>query len=199
MRLYLLKLLDEQPRHGYEILQLLSERLGGTYSPSPGTIYPRLRTMENDGLVRHATRGGRKVYSLTAAGRAEVAERADEVEALERDIRNSVTALADEISDDITTTVRDLRGEMTKAASQLGPQGGPRQPTTKIRGRLKNEVEWPEELDFGFGGMIDAQLNVLVARVRQLAAESEQRSDQVGAVATILDEAYRRIAEALTD
>ena len=73
LRLYLLKLLDESPRHGYEVIRLLEERFQGLYAPSAGTVYPRLAKLEEEGLVTHSTEGGRKVYSLTDAGRAELA------------------------------------------------------------------------------------------------------------------------------
>ena len=53
LRLYLLKLLDESPRHGYEVIRLLQDRFMGVYAPSPGTIYPRLARLEEDGLVTH--------------------------------------------------------------------------------------------------------------------------------------------------
>jgi len=53
LRLYLLKLLDESPRHGYEVIRLLQDRFLGVYAPSPGTIYPRLARLEEDGLVTH--------------------------------------------------------------------------------------------------------------------------------------------------
>ncbi|NUP41901.1 MAG: helix-turn-helix transcriptional regulator, partial [Streptomyces sp.] len=65
LRLYLLKLLDESPRHGYEVIRLLEERFHGLYAPSAGTVYPRLAKLEKEGLVTHSTEGGRKIYALT--------------------------------------------------------------------------------------------------------------------------------------
>ena len=65
LRLYLLKLLDEAPRHGYEVIRLLQDRFMGVYAPSPGTIYPRLARLEEEGLVTHDTVGGRKIYRIT--------------------------------------------------------------------------------------------------------------------------------------
>jgi len=64
LRLYLLKLLDEAPRHGYEVIRLLEERFQGLYAPSAGTVYPRLAKLEAEGLVTHTTEGGRKVYAV---------------------------------------------------------------------------------------------------------------------------------------
>ncbi|MCC3769037.1 PadR family transcriptional regulator [Streptomyces sp. UNOC14_S4] len=116
LRLYLLKLLDESPRHGYEIIRLLEERFQGLYAPSAGTVYPRLAKLEAEGLVTHSTEGGRKVYSLTPAGRAELADRQGELAELELDIRESVSALAADIREDVSGAAGDLRREMREAA-----------------------------------------------------------------------------------
>src|SRR5690349_477396 len=102
LRLYLLRLLNEGPKHGYELIRLLENRFQGLYAPSAGTIYPRLARMEADGLITHAAAGGRKVYDITDAGRAELAARADELARLETDIHESVAdlaALAEEVEE----------------------------------------------------------------------------------------------------
>lgn len=117
LRLYLLKLLDEAPRHGYEVIRLLEERFQGLYAPSAGTVYPRLAKLEAEGLVTHATEGGRKVYSITEAGRAELADRGGELADLELEIRDSVSELAAEIRDDVRGAAGALRREMRAAAS----------------------------------------------------------------------------------
>ncbi|MEV5767527.1 PadR family transcriptional regulator [Micromonospora sp. NPDC052213] len=121
LRLYLLKLLDDGPKHGYELIRLLEERFLGHYAPSAGTIYPRLQRMEADGLVTHTAVGGRKVYEITEAGRAELRQRAGELAALESDIAASVedlSALAGEIRDEVRGSVRDLKRELREAARQ---------------------------------------------------------------------------------
>ncbi|MEV7420969.1 helix-turn-helix transcriptional regulator [Streptomyces sp. NPDC089919] len=117
LRLYLLKLLDEAPRHGYEVIRLLEERFQGLYAPSAGTVYPRLAKLEAEGLVTHATEGGRKVYSITDAGRTELAGRGGELADLELEIRESVSELAAEIRDDVRGAAGDLRREMRAAAA----------------------------------------------------------------------------------
>ncbi|MYS38015.1 DNA-binding PadR family transcriptional regulator [Streptomyces sp. KhCrAH-43] len=126
LRLYLLKLLDEAPRHGYEVIRLLEERFQGLYAPSAGTVYPRLAKLEAEGLVTHATEGGRKVYSITEAGRAELADRTGELADLELEIRESVSELAAEMRDDVRGAAGKLRSEMRAAAdeSRHAP-GGP--------------------------------------------------------------------------
>ncbi|MGC5360939.1 helix-turn-helix transcriptional regulator [Streptomyces sp. DT24] len=118
LRLYLLKLLDEAPRHGYEVIRLLEERFQGLYAPSAGTVYPRLAKLEAEGLVTHATEGGRKVYSITDAGRAELAGRSGELADLELEIRESVSELAAEIRDDVRGAAGKLRSEMRAAATE---------------------------------------------------------------------------------
>ncbi|MBC3843953.1 PadR family transcriptional regulator [Streptacidiphilus sp. 4-A2] len=118
LRLYLLKLLDEAPRHGYEVIRLLEERFNGLYAPSAGTVYPRLAKLEQEGLVAHSVEGGRKVYRITDAGRAELADRATEIDALEAEIRNSVAQLADQIREDVRDSAQDLREEMRRAAKE---------------------------------------------------------------------------------
>ncbi|MFI9026890.1 helix-turn-helix transcriptional regulator [Streptomyces sp. NPDC053560] len=123
LRLYLLKLLDEAPRHGYEIIRLLEERFQGLYAPSAGTVYPRLAKLSDEGLVTHATEGGRKVYSITEAGRAELAARGGELAELELEIRESVAALASDIREDVSGSARDLRREMREAARATHRQG----------------------------------------------------------------------------
>src|SRR5256885_557386 len=96
LRLYLLKLLDERPRHGYELIRLLEDRFYGLYTPSAGTIYPRLSALEDDGLVTHDVVDGRKVYRLTDAGRDELAARGDQMAGLEDRVRASTRHLARE-------------------------------------------------------------------------------------------------------
>ncbi|BDH07845.1 PadR family transcriptional regulator [Streptomyces seoulensis] len=118
LRLYLLKLLDEAPRHGYEVIRLLEERFQGLYAPSAGTVYPRLAKLETEGLVTHTSEGGRKVYSITDAGRAELADRSGELADLELEIRESVAELAAEIKADVRGAAGDLRREVRAAASR---------------------------------------------------------------------------------
>ncbi|WP_033818866.1 PadR family transcriptional regulator [Kitasatospora sp. MBT63] len=118
LRLYLLKLLDESPRHGYEVIRLLEERFQGLYAPSAGTVYPRLAKLEKEGLVTQSTEGGRKVYRLTDAGRQELAGRQSELAELELEIRDSVAQLADAIREDVRDSAKDLREELWGEAKQ---------------------------------------------------------------------------------
>lgn len=71
----LLELLRERPMHGYEMMKALEEKSGGFYRPSPGSVYPTLQMLEDGGLVTSNEVEGKKVYSITDAGRASLAER----------------------------------------------------------------------------------------------------------------------------
>jgi DNA-binding PadR family transcriptional regulator len=119
LRLYLLKLLDEAPRHGYEVIRLLQDRFMGIYAPSPGTIYPRLARLEEEGLVTHDEADGRKVYRITDKGREELRARLDDLAELEEEITASVRDIAREVTEDVRDTVRTLREELSWATREF--------------------------------------------------------------------------------
>ena len=82
LQLVILALLEEKPRHGYEIIKALEERSGGFYSPSPGTIYPALTYLEELGYARVEVEGAKKSYHITDAGRDKLDERRAFAEAM---------------------------------------------------------------------------------------------------------------------
>lgn len=73
VRLALLSLLSDGPKHGYQLMKELEERSGGLYRASAGSVYPTLQQLEDEGLIVAELRDGRRAYSLTDAGRAELA------------------------------------------------------------------------------------------------------------------------------
>jgi DNA-binding PadR family transcriptional regulator len=82
IRAAILAVLAEQPMNGYQIIQEIANRSSGVWKPSPGSIYPTLQQLEDEGLVQVETdSGGRRAYTLTDEGRAYVTEHADEVSA----------------------------------------------------------------------------------------------------------------------
>lgn len=118
LRLYLLNLLDEGPRHGYDIMQALSDRTGGTYTPSAGTIYPRLAKLEEEGLVTKSVDGRKTVYAITEAGHAEVQARGGELEGIEAGLADSVRLIADEVRGSVREAMRSLRADLAAARTQ---------------------------------------------------------------------------------
>jgi DNA-binding PadR family transcriptional regulator len=119
LRLYLLSLLAEAPRHGYELIQALGERFGGTYVPSAGTIYPRLAKLEEDGLVTKQADGRKTIYAITDAGRAELAARQGDLDGIETDMKDSVRRLADEVRSSVNDAMKSLRADLASAANDL--------------------------------------------------------------------------------
>jgi DNA-binding PadR family transcriptional regulator len=201
LRLYLLKLLDESPRHGYEVIRLLEERFQGLYAPSAGTVYPRLAKLEKEGLVSHTTEGGRKVYSLTDAGREELAARQGELVDLEQEIRDSVSELAAEIREDVRGVAGNLRREVREAAQQARSTpsgGGPGEPAQwdqwkkewkeQARRAKEESRHAKEEARTARQQAKDAQANALdevqriVRKVQDDVQDHAQRGDWQGAV-----------------
>jgi len=116
LRLYLLSLLAERPMHGYELIQALSDRFGGTYVPSAGTIYPRLGKLEEEGLVTKESDGRKTVYAITEAGRRELAERGSELDGIEDELSDSVRRLANEVRHSVNDAMKTLRADLAAAA-----------------------------------------------------------------------------------
>ncbi|MFE9836984.1 PadR family transcriptional regulator [Streptomyces sp. NPDC005551] len=77
VRASILALLKDRPMHGYEMIQEIAERSGGAWKPSPGSVYPTLQLLEDEGLIASETEGGKKLFSLTEAGRSAVGEGPD--------------------------------------------------------------------------------------------------------------------------
>jgi DNA-binding PadR family transcriptional regulator len=196
LRLYLLKLLDESPRHGYDVIRLLEDRFMGLYAPSPGTIYPRLQRLEAEGLVTQSQEGGRKVYRITEAGREELRRRQDELDHLESEIRSSVSHLAGEIREEVRGTVRDLKQELRQAAREIR-----RQQRHENRSRRDWDWDWDRDRDGAgaAGPRLEQRLRDLLAGTHQLLDRAHLTEAQIRECAAILDESFRRIREVLRD
>ncbi|MFA7765296.1 PadR family transcriptional regulator [Streptomyces sp. NRRL S-448] len=191
LRLYLLKLLDEAPRHGYEVIRLLEERFQGLYAPSAGTVYPRLAKLEAEGLVTHATEGGRKVYSITDVGRAELADRGGELADLELEIRDSVTELAAEIRDDVRGAAGDLRREMRAAASASATQVEDESWKAAKEDLRKARQEWKEQARRAKDESRRAREEAQQAR-RQAKEAQERAREEVQRIAGQLQEQFAK-------
>jgi DNA-binding PadR family transcriptional regulator len=110
LKYVILQLLEEKPRHGYDIIKELEERFAGTYSPSPGTVYPTLAMLEDMGYARGQTEeSGRKIYEITPEGKAYLEEN-----------RGTVTDIFDRIADVGTSIFSTEMMELTQAFKKLG-------------------------------------------------------------------------------
>ncbi|HEV2918026.1 MAG TPA: PadR family transcriptional regulator, partial [Actinomycetota bacterium] len=191
LRLYLLKLLEESPRHGYDVIRLLEDRFMGLYAPSPGTIYPRLQRLEAEGLVTQSQEGGRKVYQITDAGRQELASRREELDELETEISGSVHGLAREIRDEVRGSVRDLKQELRQAAREMR-----REQRHENRSRRDlpdhHHRDWWDE-----GEGFDRRLRDILDRTSKALRRAQLTEAQLRECAAILDEAFERIRQTL--
>jgi DNA-binding PadR family transcriptional regulator len=114
LKLVILRLLDEKPRHGYEIIKELEDRSGGRYTPSAGAVYPTLTMLEDLGYaVATNEEGGKKVYTITDAGRAHLAEHRPVVD----ELFDRVGQLGDAMFGD---GVRPARDAMIALAREFG-------------------------------------------------------------------------------
>ena len=191
LRLYLLKLLEESPRHGYDVIRLLEDRFMGLYAPSPGTIYPRLQRLEAEGLVEQSQEGGRKVYRITDAGREELAGRREELDQLEADISGSVHGLAREIRDEVRGSVRDLKHELRQAAREMRREQRHENRSRRDR-RGDHDWDWWDE-----GAGFDGRLREILDRTSRALRRAQLTEAQLRECAAILDEAFERIRQTL--
>jgi DNA-binding PadR family transcriptional regulator len=192
LRLYLLKLLQEGPKHGYELIRLLENRFYGLYAPSAVTIYPRLARMEADRLITHTATGGRKIYDITDAGRAELAARADELAKLEGEIHDSVAdlaALAEEVEEGVRGSVRDLKRELRTAKQQA------RSPRTEEWRQMRDNWRAATETFTPRGpgepmrtpSEVERKAEDLASEVRRLVAAGRATIEDLRVAATVLD------------
>ena len=120
VRSAILALLAEEPRHGYQIIQDITERSGGQWRPSPGSVYPALSALQDEGLVDDEKLEGRRVFSLTGAGLDHVASRREELAGV-------FDAFAAEEEPDDVTDLRQLLFGVGGAAVQVLSTGTPEQ------------------------------------------------------------------------
>ena len=128
LRVVVLALLAESPRHGYDIIKALEERSHGIYSPSPGVVYPTLTYLEEVGYVSATTDGNKKVYTITDSGRAHLEEN--------RDLADSVLDFMDKVGN---------RMAQARAWWEGGRRGGAK-PDRDIPGVLDEVNEARREL-----------------------------------------------------
>ena len=113
VRTAVLRLLAEQPMHGYQIIQELSARTDGVWSPSPGSVYPTLQMLADEGLIEATETAGKKVFSLTETGKAQVAETADQPAPWEEVAQNDAG----------NGSYREAMAKLVHAAFQVGKSG----------------------------------------------------------------------------
>jgi DNA-binding PadR family transcriptional regulator len=190
LRLYLLSLLDEGPRHGYDIMQALSDRTGGTYTPSAGTIYPRLAKLEEE-LVTKTVDGRKTVYEITDAGHAEVMARAGDLEGIEAGLTDSVRLIADEVRGSVREAMKSLRADLAAATRDERATADRAAPGDDPRTASREQVHRADAAINEFRARVRTDLRSHVARGGELAASV------VDDLAKALDEIARDITRSL--
>ena len=140
MKYVILKLVKDKPRHGYEVMKELEEQLHGCYSPSPGTVYPTLQWLEDEGLVSATEVDGKKVYEITDAGRKFLEEHRDVVDDIFERVRDTVDRAMGGAMGDVNRAVARLMKAVYRAGWRARNEAT-RQRLVEILSRALTEVE----------------------------------------------------------
>lgn len=119
LKYVILRMLEEKPRHGYEIIKDLEARFGGAYAPSPGTVYPTLTMLEDLGYARAVPEeSGRKIYEITDEGRKYLAENSNTVDEIFSRIARFVEGITDAPMTELNSAFRRLARDTYSTATQ---------------------------------------------------------------------------------
>ena len=140
MKYVILKLLQDKPRHGYEVMKELEERMHGCYSPSPGTVYPTLQWLEDEGLVRSRELEGKKIYEVTDAGRRFLDEHHDVVDDIFARVREAVERMAGGAMADVNRAVGRLVKAVYRTGWKMNDDAG-RKRVADVLARAAEEIE----------------------------------------------------------
>lgn len=194
LRLYLLSLLAEAPQHGYGIIQSLTDRTGGTYTPSAGTIYPRLAKLEEEGLVTKTVDGRTTVYAITDAGRTELASREGDLAGIEAGITDSVRLIASGVRQSVQDAMKSLRADLAAAekSERSEAKTRPRSTSDDVRATSREEMHRADALINAFRARVRTDLRTHVAKGGALP------STVVTELESALDAAARQVTVALS-
>lgn len=144
LKYVILQLLDEKPRHGYDVIKELEERASGAYAPSAGTVYPTLQLLEDLGYASVATEeGGKKIYSITEEGRRHLAERRSHVDDIFERLAQFGAAFLSDTMADVHRAFKDV-ARATYAHS--GRHFGDRDVVKKVSEILKQAAQEIEDV-----------------------------------------------------
>jgi len=137
----ILRLLKEKPRHGYEVIKALEEKLGGWYTPSAGTVYPTLQLLEDQGYVRVQEEGGKKVYHITPEGEAFLEEHRDTLDDILERVRDAVRGFTGGAMGELSETFGRLARVAFREAWRAGPEDPRVRKILEILRKAAEEVE----------------------------------------------------------
>ncbi|HEU5171137.1 MAG TPA: PadR family transcriptional regulator [Gemmatimonadales bacterium] len=141
IKFVILRLLREKPRHGYEIIKALEERMGGHYTPSAGTVYPTLQLLEDQGYVRAVETEGRKVYHITPEGERFLDDNRDVLDEILERVRDTLRDVAGGSMGELNAAVARLAAMTYKQAWRRGPDHPSIRRVVEILRRTAEEIE----------------------------------------------------------
>jgi DNA-binding PadR family transcriptional regulator len=141
LKYVILHLIQEQPRHGYDIIQELEKKFHGFYSPSAGTVYPILQLLEDQGYVTINQKDGKKVYSITDDGEKFLKEHEEEIQ--------HIKEMKEHLKENVGSQIHELKGEVKQTAKLIfhyATQGALKDPETMKELRMafadfRNKIE----------------------------------------------------------
>ena len=144
LKYVILEQLKDKPAHGYELMRALEERFGGLYTPSPGAVYPTLQMLEDMGYVSADQQEGRKVYSITDAGRNFLVERQPQVDEVFGRMKERWGAewgpQAHHVMHELRNDLRDLGRSVASEARNRWPDPDQQRRIRDIIARAKGEI-----------------------------------------------------------
>ena len=140
LRLLILSLIQEDPRHGYDLMTEIEQRTGGTYKPSPGVMYPALSVLEDQGFVKAKKVEGKRVFSLTEAGEAELEAHADTLAKIEQRLESLAHPEADLDPRDVRAASRRLRHTLFKTVTESWPDTSRYEEIVEILNQAREEI-----------------------------------------------------------
>ena len=141
MKYVILRLLKKKPMHGYEVMKELEEQTHGCYKPSPGTVYPTLQWLEDEGLVKSEEDEGKKIYSVTDEGQKFLDEHRSVVDGIFDRVDETIESILSDPMPEVTRIVGRLVGQAYRATWKLRDDEEKRRKVSEILERALAELE----------------------------------------------------------
>lgn len=140
MKYVILKLLKERPMHGYEVMKALEEHTHGCYTPSPGTVYPTLQWLEDEGLVQCEEVEEKKVYSITQAGEEFLEENKTTVDDIFDRVEETIDGFMNDPMPDVTRQVGKLVSQVYRTTWKVRSDSAKMETVVDILNRATDEL-----------------------------------------------------------
>ena len=152
VKFVILRLLKEKPRHGYEIIKALEEKMAGCYTPSAGTVYPTLQLLEDEGYIRAVDTEGKKVYHVTPEGERYLEEHRDLLDEIFTRVRETVRDFTGGNVGEVQSAFAHLAAVTFKKAWRRGPDDPALKRVAEILRKAGEEIEQALQRDSGAAG-----------------------------------------------